>query len=267
MLIFHTALHAEARALIDYYRLKRLHDLRAFSCYASDHIFLVESGIGKIDTAAAIGWAGGRLSEAQPVWLNVGMAGHATAEIGTLLLAHRIEDQRSGKRYYPPQLLHPVPSSENLLTVDRPVDRHPRSAMVDMEASAFIRGALHFSSMELVQSLKIISDNPKHPPRKLKTADVEALISPHTEQIDDIAQQLLSMRRQLQDATVDIQQQLTERWRMSHYQRNQLGRLVQRYDALFPDHKLIEKIPDSISNGKQLIRWLEDTLAPASLHY
>ena len=49
MLIIHTALHAEARALIQYYGLKRQHDLRAFACFSNDRVFLIESGIGKIE--------------------------------------------------------------------------------------------------------------------------------------------------------------------------------------------------------------------------
>jgi adenosylhomocysteine nucleosidase len=266
MLIIHTALHAEARALIEFFGLKRQHDIRLFACFACDHVFLIESGIGKTDTATAIGWTGAYLQTEQPVWLNVGMAGHANHEVGCLRLAHRIEDQASSQRFYPPQILHPAADSDNLVTVDQPADEYPPDAMVDMEASAFIRSASRFSSIELVQSVKVISDNLQHPPDRMKAAEVEALISPHLVQIDQIAQQLLQLRQLLiQD---DSQaEQILERWHFSQYQRNQLRRLLQRYHALNGGDSVMDAIPQNITNSKHLIKWLNESLDQNTKQY
>ena len=266
MLIIHTALHAEARALIEFLGLKRQHDIRQFACFAADRVFLIESGIGKTDTATAVGWAGAYLQTQQPLWLNVGMAGHVDIEVGCLRLAHRIEDQASGQRFYPPQLLHPVPASDNLITVEQPAHEYPPDAMVDMEASAFIRSASRFSSIELVQSVKVISDNLQHPPNRMKAAEVEALMSPHMIQIDRIAQQLLELRELLiqENRQADL---LLERWHFSHYQRNQLKRLLQRYQALNRDGSVLDAIPENITNSKHLIKWLNKSLDQTTTQY
>jgi nucleoside phosphorylase len=267
MLILHSALHAEARALIQHFRLKRRHDLTTFACFANDDIFLIESGVGKVDTATAIGWTGAFLQTEQPVWLNIGMAGHATRQLGDILLAHRIEDQSSGQRFYPPQILHPLPGSENLITVDRPIDEYPEHAMIDMEASAFVRSASRFSPLELVHSIKVISDNRAHPPRRIKAAAVESLIAPHTDEIEKISAQLLKLRLLVIDQTIDIQKQIVDQWHFSQYQRGQLKRLLQRYHALHAEQLLLDNIPRDIQSGKQFINWLGNTLATTPVSY
>ena len=267
MLILHTALHAEARAFIEHFRLQRQHDLKTFACFARDDIFLVESGMGKIDTATAIGWAGALLAAEQPVWLNIGMAGHADHQLGHLLLAHRIEDQASEERYYPPQLFHPVPSSENLITVEQPSHKYPANAMIDMEASAFIRSASRFSSLELIHSIKLITDNRENPPVRMKAAAVESMFSPHVEQVAQIAQQLLQLRQLAIDLTRETQEIIRQRWHFSQYQRSQLKRLIQRYHALYKNQPLLDKIPDNVHSGKHFIQWLDDTLANVSFNY
>ena len=267
MLILHTALHAEARALIQHFRLQRQHEVKSFACFACEDIFLIESGMGKIDTATAVGWAGAFLGAEEPVWLNVGMAGHADHELGKLLLAQRVEDQTSGQRFYPPQILHPLPASENLVTVGQPTLEYPDDAMVDMEASAFIRSASRFSTLELIHSIKVIADNQLNPPARMKTAAVEALLSPHLENISQIADQLLQLRRLTIDLTRETQDVIRNRWHFSQYQRNQLRRLVQRYHALHPGQALLDNIPEHIKDGKHFITWLDETLTNATLNF
>jgi nucleoside phosphorylase len=104
MLLIHTALHAEARALIAHFNLKRRHDEHAFACYYHDNIHLVESGTGKTNAATSVGWLSAKISAENSVWLNIGMAGHASHDIGELRLAHHIEDQAKGHHWSPPIL-------------------------------------------------------------------------------------------------------------------------------------------------------------------
>lgn len=267
MLIIHTALHAEARALINHFQLKRQHDLKTFACFSADDIFLVESGIGKIDTATAMGWVGARMDHPQPAWLNIGMAGHSSLDIGEIRLAHRIEDQASGHRYYPPQLKKNLPPGENLLTVDHPVKNYPVDAMVDMESSAFVRSANRFSTIELIQCVKIISDNPSHPPARMKAAQVEALVAPHIDAIEQLAGHLLSLGQLTRDETSNVQEDILNRWHFSQYQRNQVRRLIQRYRALNADKSIVDSIPASINSSKQMIRWLNDALGESTISY
>ena len=139
--------------------------------------------------------------------------------------------------------------------------------MVDMEASAFVAAASRFSTLELIQSMKVISDNVRHPPTRMKPAAVEALLTPGIEHLDNIIQQLLELRAMALDKTADTQKLLLQRWHFTQYQRGQLQRLVQRYHALHQDHDLLDMIPDNISGSKQLIHWLQDSLAAAPRPY
>ena len=196
MLMIHTALHAEALALINHYKLKRQHHFKPFACYASDSIFLIESGIGKLHTAAAISWATASINIDTPAWLNVGMAGHLSHAVGACFLVRHVTDERNGQQLTAGQLLSDSIGREDLLTVDGPVDHYPIDGMVDMEGSAFFQTARRFTPLEFIQSVKVISDNRQNPAQRLKTHAVEALFSPHIGLIDQIIRQLQSLRIQ-----------------------------------------------------------------------
>jgi hypothetical protein len=81
----------------------------------------------------------------------------------------------------------PIPT-ENLYTVDRPEDDYPAAALYEMEASGFFPVACRFSSSELVQCFKVISDNRTQATTAVtaklctqlitgKLADIEQLVS------------------------------------------------------------------------------------------
>jgi len=194
MLLIHTALHAEARALITHFKLKRQHDEHAFACFTNEEIYLVESGTGKTNAATAVGWLSAKLSAENPVWLNIGMAGHANHDVGTLLLANHIEDQAKGHHWEPP-ILNDIPiANDHLLTIDYPDSSYPDNAMVDMEASGFFTAASRFTQPELIHSIKVISDNRQNPPVRMKPKDVEALFTPHLLEIEQYAKELLKLR-------------------------------------------------------------------------
>jgi len=195
MLMVHTALHAEGLALINHYKLRRQHHIKPFACYARDDIFLIESGIGKIHTAAAIAWANATIDADSPVWVNLGMAGHGKHAVGSCLLASCIEDEHSGQQTCLTPLTISAAGRENLLTLDEPADSYPTANMVDMEGSAFARIAHRFTSLELIQSIKVISDNTQNPAQRLKTSEVETLFRPHLDTIEQAFQQLRNTRQ------------------------------------------------------------------------
>ena len=104
-------------------------------------------------------WPETGIQPATAAWLNIGIAGHAHHAIGSAFIAHRITDSATGTNWYPPQI-HDLPiPTENLCTVDCPEDSYPAAALYEMEASGFFPVACRFSSGELVQCFKVISDN------------------------------------------------------------------------------------------------------------
>ena len=82
---FVVALRAEARPLIDRYRLEPADD-GAFRCFHGSGRSLVISGVGKVAAAAATACLHEKPLD---VWVNVGIAGHRDRAPGELVRAHR----------------------------------------------------------------------------------------------------------------------------------------------------------------------------------
>ena len=160
MLIWICALHCEAKPIIDHYRLKKSHDENAFDVYFGDGMACVVSGIGKVNSAAASAWiAALQANEAALGWINLGVAGTAEADIGDLFLLDKIIDGDSGQSYYPVPVTSSTLRGATCLTLNQPGQDYREDRLFDMEASGFMQTALRFSSAELIQSLKIVSDN------------------------------------------------------------------------------------------------------------
>lgn len=160
MLIWVAALHCEAKPVIDYYRLRKSPPGRAFDVYRGDGMTCIVSGTGKLASAAACAWiAADCADEPALAWLNLGTAGAAEHEIGSAFRLNKVVDADSGKSYYPVSIMPAhVPGSE-CLTLGRPGTDYREDCLFDMEASGFMHAALYFSSAELVQAVKVVSDN------------------------------------------------------------------------------------------------------------
>jgi hypothetical protein len=229
VLIWVCALHCEAKPVIDYYRLKKSHDERAFDIYRGDDMVCVISGIGKVASAAACAWVAARFDgEAALAWINLGVAGAAEHEVGKLFVLNKIVDADSGQSYYPVPTTR-SPASSACLTLSLPSDDYREDSLFDMEASGFIYSALRFSSAELTQSLKIVSDNRRQQTGKNRQR-VSELVQQSIESIDRQATGLHSLKQEI--AALDISseswQQLLALAHFSQTQRNRL-RVLWRY--------------------------------------
>ena len=160
MLIWVCALACEAKPVIDFYRLKKVRGDEAFDLYRNDDMACVISGTGKLASAAATAWVAAREStHVSPRWINLGIAGAAEHEPGSLFRLHQIIDAESGKRYYPI-----IPEKWSItghvgLCLNQPSTDYNTEYLFDMESSGFFPTASRFSSAELIRSLKIVSDN------------------------------------------------------------------------------------------------------------
>lgn len=226
-----TALPCEARPLLDHFRLRSLAEVPGFRCYARDDVLLVVSGIGRTAAAAAVATVEARYPEQDKVWLNLGIAGHRSLALGTLLWVGKAQEAAGGRSWYPP----PVPGLDlpaaHLLTVDRPHKDYPADALVDMEAAGFFDAGLRFRSIELLQSLKVVSDNAGGGFDDIDSKRVETLIRPHVPVAQTILEQLAAMAASLapDPAFQQLLQQGQAQWRFSSYQRKRLARLLQRW--------------------------------------
>ena len=169
MLIWACALHCEAKPLIDRLRLQKISEPGDFDLYRHQQLDCVVSGIGGLNMAAAIGWAAAMHRQHRPLcWINLGIAGHARLEVGTLVRVSRIsaEDQ-AHTIHLPPDPASDLPG-EPLTSYNREQHLLARDTLVDMEGYAFMQKALRFSPAEWCQSIKIVSDNNDSPPHRDK---------------------------------------------------------------------------------------------------
>lgn len=230
MLIWVCALHCEAGPVIDYYRLKKSHEVRAFDVYHGDDMLCIVTGIGKLASAAACAWVAARCErEAALAWINLGVAGAAEHELGTLFVINKIVDAETGQSYYPAPAVTTSLAASACLTLSLPSDEYREDTLFDMEASGFIYSALRFSSAELTQSLKIISDNRRQQTGKNRQR-VSELVQAQIESIDRQAAGLLRLKQQVAalEIPADSWQQLLSLAHFSQTQRNRL-RVLWRY--------------------------------------
>ena len=250
---FVVALRAEARPLIDRYQLEALEpgDGGAFRCFHGRHgsgRSLVISGVGKVAAAAATA----RLHEKPlDVWLNVGIAGHRDRAPGELVRAHRVTDAGTGERFYPTLLGLSHIDTEGVTTVDVPETKFASSDVFDMEASGFYQTALRVSTSELVQCVKIVSDN-LHTGTDgdvLSGERVSELVERNLDAIDDVVAHLETLATELEplralptlptlptlEDTPDAEP-FFETWHFTTSERRRLSRLLVR-------HRTLQRLP------------------------
>jgi nucleoside phosphorylase len=197
MLCVVVALRSEAQPIIEHFGLRR-HADRPFPAYRNESIALSVSGIGKARSAAAVGHAGAMYA-ASPMlgWLNIGIAGHRELAVGEPLLAVEITDHGSGRRHYPGLVFAAPCRAGRITTFDRPQLDYPHGTACDMEASAFFEAAARFSKVDLIHSLKVISDNPATEITRLDRGQISALMAANVTLIAEVAERIQTAARSL----------------------------------------------------------------------
>ncbi len=184
--LFHfvVALPAEAKPLITHFGLEWQPPDDDFPIYRKGDITLIRSGVGKAAARQATR-ALLRFQQAEAVWINLGIAGHASRPIGDMILAQRILDEASQQRWEPAPVPDPPCGLEPLTTVDRPEFDYRRPGAFDMEAAGFL-SALDGGG----HCLKIISDNRHHPGYGIKAKQVSQLVQAQLGHIEQLMQRL-----------------------------------------------------------------------------
>lgn len=260
MVNFVVALKAEAAPLIDHYGLRAQTPKGLFTIYARDNIALTVSGVGKTAAAAAVTYLHAVTGEPQhTAWLNLGIAGHRDLPLGALLLAHKITDKAANRHWYPPQILPTQLTGRELLCVDTPEAGYADEALYDMEAAGFYAAACRCSTAELVQCLKIVSDNAQAPANTpgnpLKARNVEALVAAQLPAIAGYADALEKLAGQLQSWQLpsDELYSYLQRWHFTVTQQHRLKTLLQRQRALQPQQPLWREEYRQLQTGKQVL--------------
>lgn len=184
-----TALDAEARPLIEHYRLKRCYDL-PYTLYTGDNIILCVSGIGPENAMMAVSAVlGYRIPQTHDTMINIGIcAAPATYPVGTGIIIHQIQTPR--QTYYPDILFsHPFCESSIVCSDQAADSAHPYP--LDMESSGVFRAASRFFKLHRIVVFKIVSDH-FHPDQVTKEGVID-LVSHHCASIDFLIEALDSV--------------------------------------------------------------------------
>lgn len=213
-----SALNCEAKAMIDFFRLKKSSD-RPFATFTglyshgdnkvTTEITALISGVGALNMATAVGWLAAQNQQSaesaqNAVWLNVGVAGHGEFELGDGFIVTAVQDLMSQRRYFPPQVARRPVKTSACMSLNAPSSDYPEDGAIDMEASAFFNAATRFSDAELVQSFKVVSDTPRNSAENLNAKMIQALLQPHTEHICSYIRALLELASALPQVPVGL---------------------------------------------------------------
>jgi adenosylhomocysteine nucleosidase len=161
VIVFVCALHAEARAVIEYYTLKK-HSSSPFELYMSDLVAVVISGMGRMCSAVATSHILTRFSSISCI-VNLGIAGSKcyTYSLGSMCLIHKIHCKESGRSFFP-DIFHPHVFDESALeTHAQPIgnNKNAGETLVDMEGSGFFEAASLYIAPHKIMLYKIVSDH------------------------------------------------------------------------------------------------------------
>jgi hypothetical protein len=255
------ALDCEAKPLLKHYRLKRDHSADGFRIYCNSSMALIVAGMGRVAAAAASAYLQAFLNEhGQHAWLNIGIGGRYNACLGDGFIAHKISEAGGRHCWYPPLIIEPACASAEIMTVDRPESDYSGDVIYEMEAAGFYPTACRFSTAELVQVLKIISDNHQHPLNRLTTDIIAQLVGDQLALIQNVITQVDELARELIGLSTDPihYRECLANWHFTASERHKLRDRLQRWQLLCPQ----EQFPQAtFTQAKEVLYWLEQRLA------
>jgi len=230
---FFVALPCEAKPIIRYFKLKKDLSITAFSIYRNEHYCLTVTGSGKSAMAAGP-------SAIPPILLNIGIAGHRSHALSTVFAAEKIIDTESERAYYPQIVAQPPCATAIINTVAQPQTDYNSHSLYEMEASAFYEIAIRFSSSELIQCLKIISDNKQHSTQQINANQVSQWISNALPLIAQYSQALKVLSTSQQEIITPYYAEILDICRFSHHEKTQLKSLLHKRALLLPKQTLTD---------------------------
>ena len=255
------ALPKEAAPLIESWSLKNIQHT-PFPLYTANNRHLIISGMGGENAAKATQYLIDHSPRKNQPWLNLGIAGHGSLARGKIFSVGRVISQGKPEVFYPPKIISsPIPVSE-LTSCVEPVSTYQKNMGFDMEAHAFYRTASTASTRELVQVLKIVSDNPEFPICEFKPAMATQWIRENLSIIDDWVSKLEEMAKEIMPC-LEVKKHLdrmTKKGGFSATRKIQLSTLLQQSDALGINLDDVEMVFEAASTPKLAIQAVENFL-------
>lgn len=257
------ALFAEAKPLIDHFQLRKKQGYFPFSIFENDNMSLIISGVGKYAAATALSYISALWHTSFLSYLNVGIAGHKSLDLGTLCIPSKVIHPGSKKDFYPALMLDIGAKVEPLYTLDKPTDDYFEKALFDMEAYEFFNCGIRFTTLEHLVSLKVVSDNEKNPANQLTAPYVANLIKEHIDAIDQCCKKLIKMQpTSLPEINLNV---FYEDIHFTQTEKIKLERLLERFQVLNPEKEIPFLELKSKRNAKAVLQSLENILIESPL--
>lgn len=195
MIYLITALHSEARPLIEHFNLKPDQAYSKPELYVGDGITLAVSRMGRMKSAIATAAVLARADQPEKsIVANVGICGAPLSfQSGEMFMINEVRDDETGRAYYPNIVLkHNLPEN-GLITYNQPVldGGSDSQKLVDMEASGFFEAASVFMSPEQIVILKMVSDHMNG--ERITKEIVSNLVKSHIPEIERVVFQWQEM--------------------------------------------------------------------------
>ena len=248
-----TALACEAKPLVAHFKLKKNMQYQTFAIYSKGRYCLTVTGIGKVQTAAAVAYTQALLAQqSNPILINIGIAGHRQLPLASIRLADKLSDADNGRSFYPPLIFSAPCPTATVTTVSSPDTHYRHDGLIDMEASAFYQAAVNFTGAEFIHCLKIVSDNEQAPPDNIKPNRVSELLTGALSTVERLIHELSVLQQLLGEQEPEGYQLLLARWRFSVSEQHRLLQLLKQYRLLNG-----AELTGDFASGKDLLRWLE----------
>ena len=162
--------------------------------------------------------------------------------------AHRVTDAGTGERFYPTLLGLPHIDTEGVTTVDVAETVFASGDVFDMEASGFYQTALRGSTSELVQCVKIVSDNLDTGTGGVTGERVSELVEANLDVVDEVVTHLETLATELEPLRAlgdrsDVEP-FFDTWHFTTSESRRLSRLLVRHRTL--------QTPPTASDFRQL---------------
>ena len=204
-------------------------------------------------------------SPVAPILLNLGIAGHKSTEVGDICLGQKISDAETGRSFYPPLTFTPHCNTADIVTHSKAHTAYTDDNICDMEAAGFYEMAVKFGTSELIQVIKIISDNTKSPIEKINESTVEAWISDKIAIVESLLDELIRLRQSIisDDPAEHLFQTLSTRFHFTAANASKLEALLRRWQLLKGNE--LDYSGTRIRSAGELLRWIEHELDVSEL--
>lgn len=264
-LFIFTALECEAKAIIDFYNLKKQNH-HPFSVYLFENIVLTVTGVGKTAMAGGVAYTLALFSNSySPILINIGIAGHKSEPLGSLFLANKISDADSGKNFYPQLLGNQWPNTCGINSYSSPSTLYFDDCLNDMESAAFYEMAVKFSCSELIHSIKIVSDNQNSPIEEINADKIKQWVIEQMNSIDSLFNNLIGLHQIISPINPVSYDKILTKWHFTSTGKIKLKSMLVKWKAVsgddwFNSHEI------RFSNAKELLKKLAFDLQQKEIH-